>query len=240
MSSFATIAPYYNKIFPYKPLRGDFIESLLSKNPSYIMDIGCATGAMAIDLASRGHFVTGIDLDTEMISIARRNSRNSGAEFEAMDMLQVDEVFGNSQFHVVSCLGNTLVQLDELRKIKTLLTKVKNILLQGGVFVVQNVNYDKILNHHIKELPLIENMDVVFYRNYCFESDSNLVEFKTKIIDKSTLNEILNSSYLYPLRSEEFKDLIRDCGFASFEFFGDFDGRAFEMDSPAMVAVLRK
>jgi glycine/sarcosine N-methyltransferase len=94
MESFANIAPYYNRIFPYNSAKGNFVESLMPKNlknPAYILDIGCATGTMAIDLSKRGHFVTGIDLEREMISIARHDGGISGPDFELMDMLQIDE-----------------------------------------------------------------------------------------------------------------------------------------------------
>jgi glycine/sarcosine N-methyltransferase len=240
MESFATIAPYYNRIFPYKPARGNFIESLLPKKPANILDIGCATGALANDLAKRGHFVTGIDLAKEMISIARKDAGNYRAEFDVMDMLQIDEEFGESQFHLVSCLGNTLVQLDSLEKISSLINKAKNILKPGGVFVLQNVNYDKIITRNITSLPLIEDKEIVFYRNYYYHHDSGLIEFNTRIIDKLIFKEITNTTYLYPIRSKELSEILLQVGFANFDFFGDFDQTTFDEESPALVAVVKK
>jgi glycine/sarcosine N-methyltransferase len=238
MATFSNIAPYYDRIFPYKSGKGDFVESLLPDKPSYILDIGCATGALAKDLSRRGHFVTGIDLDKEMISLARQGS--SGPDFDVMDMLQVDEEFGKSQFHLVSCLGNTLVQLSSLEKISSLLGKVRIILKPGGVFVMQNVNYDRIITRNISTLPVIEDKTLIFYRNYYYHLDTGLIEFNTRVIDKIELKESASTSYLYPLRSDEFSQLLTQNGFTRFDFYGDFDKNAFCEESPALVGVIRR
>lgn len=239
MTSFATIAPYYNSIFPYKTSKGNFIEQYLSVKPARILDLGCATGALAIDLAKRSHFVTGIDLDREMIAIARNDAGNSRTEFELMDMLLIDEEFGSSQFHLVSCLGNTLVQLDSRDKIFSLLSKIRSILKPGGIFISQTVNYDNIVPEKIFSLPTIENDELIFSRNYVFSGSSRLIEFKTQIIDKTKATEISNTALLYPLLSEEFQDLARQSGCKEINLLGDFDGKAFNSKSPALIGILR-
>ena len=48
-----------------------------------ILDLGCRTGRVALDLASRGHDVTGIDSDPELVTALRARARERGLQVEA-------------------------------------------------------------------------------------------------------------------------------------------------------------
>jgi len=50
----------------------DFVESLLGRaGGSRVLDAGCGTGRVAIELARRGHSVLGVDADPDMLATAR-------------------------------------------------------------------------------------------------------------------------------------------------------------------------
>lgn len=240
MTSFSSIAPYYDLIFPYKKMKGDFIESFIDKKPAEIIDIGCATGALTIDLNRRGHKTTGIDLDTEMIGLANKSkalvSENS-PDFFIMDMLQIDKEFPPSMFDFVSCLGNTLVHLQSLDLILDFLRKVNLILKPGGKLVVQIVNYDRIMKNKSGELPFIETDEVAFSRKYVFHPGSPLVEFQTRIVDKRNSKEVVNSSNLRPVLSAEMSTVLKEAGFIEHLFCGDFKKTPYSKEeSPALIA----
>ncbi len=59
-----------------------------------VLDVGCGTGEHALDLASRGHEVLGIDLAPRAIELARAKARDRGldAEFLIADALRADEL----------------------------------------------------------------------------------------------------------------------------------------------------
>ncbi|WP_419909331.1 class I SAM-dependent methyltransferase [Candidatus Poriferisodalis sp.] len=48
----------------------DLVDSLLPRGGS-VLDAGCGTGRVAIELARRGHHVVGVDLDPAMLDLAR-------------------------------------------------------------------------------------------------------------------------------------------------------------------------
>ncbi len=48
-----------------------------------ILDLGCGTGRVALDLASRGHDVTGIDTDAELVEALRVRARERGLQVDA-------------------------------------------------------------------------------------------------------------------------------------------------------------
>lgn len=49
-----------------------------------ILDLGCGTGRIALDLAARGHDVTGLDSDPELVEALRMRARERGLQMEAV------------------------------------------------------------------------------------------------------------------------------------------------------------
>jgi len=62
-----------------------FVSAL---DPSSVLDAGCGSGRVAIELWRRGIPVVGIDRDPSMIATARR--RGPGIDFEVADVTEVD------------------------------------------------------------------------------------------------------------------------------------------------------
>ena len=53
-----------------------------------ILDAGCGTGALAVEMASRGAQVVAIDISPQLVDIARRRAPDGhGIDFRAGDML---------------------------------------------------------------------------------------------------------------------------------------------------------
>jgi len=86
-----------------------------------ILDAGCGTGALALELANRGAFVTAVDLSSNLIELAKSRipeSDRQNIEFYAGDMLEetygdFDYVIGmDSMIHY--CAKDMLVVLEKL------------------------------------------------------------------------------------------------------------------------------
>jgi len=80
----------------------DFVCSL---GPRSVLDAGCGTGRVALELARRGLEVVGVDVDPSMLAIAR--NRGPGIEFVESDLSDLD-LLGRS-FDVVLMAGNVLL-----------------------------------------------------------------------------------------------------------------------------------
>jgi SAM-dependent methyltransferase len=75
-------------------------------DPSSVLDAGCGTGRVAIELAKRGIDVIGVDLDQAMLATAR--SKAPDLTWIAADLLDVD--LGRT-FDVVGLPGNVMIFL---------------------------------------------------------------------------------------------------------------------------------
>ena len=83
----------------------DFVEGLVSP-PASILDAGCGTGRVAIELARRGFDVVGVDLDADMLAQAR--TKAPGLPWVHADLVTVDV---GRRFDVVVLAGNVMIFL---------------------------------------------------------------------------------------------------------------------------------
>lgn len=79
----------------------------LAAPPARVLDAGCGTGRVGIELARRGYEVVGVDLDPSMLAIARRDAPH--VRWVEADLAELDtHELGASAFDVVVCAGNVV------------------------------------------------------------------------------------------------------------------------------------
>ncbi|GAA4357531.1 class I SAM-dependent methyltransferase [Angustibacter luteus] len=92
-----------------------FLDGLLvdaGRTPARVLDAGTGTGRVAIELARRGHDVTGVDVDESMVVEARADGRQAGVDVRWVvgDLLDLADLAGGG-FDLVAAPGNVLVYL---------------------------------------------------------------------------------------------------------------------------------
>lgn len=237
MSFYEEIAEYYDHIFPFNRTQIQFVKGSL-KEPyqnKRILDIGCGTGDLAITLSEAGFTVTGMDSDPVMLQKAVDKMTDSSVTFTRMDMRGIGDYCNPSTFDAVLCFGNTLVHLASIQEIERLCKDVKHILKQNGKFLLQILNYNHILDHNIRSLPLIDNQFITFERTYDYNTGKNLITFKTTLTVKETSKKITNKVYLFPIRKDELYLSLRNSGFSDISFYCDFDRSMLKADSLPLV-----
>ena len=224
-SFYTSLAPHYQHIFPFNPTQIEFLKHVIPYNGARVLDVGCATGELAFALSHFGFPTWAFDFDAQMVQIALKNKSEEAMFpiFEQLNMLAIDERFPEAYFDTVICFGNTLVHLLNDDDISQFLKAAFKVLSSEGKLTIQILNYQHIIANQIKSLPLIDNKNIRFERNYEFEDDPGLISFNTKLIVKSTGQEIINSTKLYAIRKNELQQILEKTGFTSIEFFGGFN-----------------
>jgi len=245
MTFYKSIAKYYDQIFPLNSKQLDFVyNDFLEKDKKElsILDIGCATGNLALDMASAGSSVIAIDLDEKMINIAKDKLRKGAKNpsLRVLDMLKITNNFKPKSFDQILCFGNTLVHLDTLNEIEDFLKQVYSLLKSGGEYKMQIINYDRILDQQIEALPTIENEQIIFHRVYRYLPGKHKINFKTKLEIKEKKEYIENSLLLLPMRKNELEKLLHKIGFKDVEFYASFAKAQFNENSMPLVVSARK
>jgi len=234
MKFYTSISQVYDYIFPYKAMQLEFIKSYLNGQNQSILDIGCGTGNLSIELAKQDVFLEAIDFDAKMVNIAQRKNTLANLTFHQMDMRNIARKFTANQFDIVYSFGNTLVHLLSLVEIANFISSIRKILKPKGKLLIQILNYDNILNNKVRLLPLIDNDKIRFERYYEFD-DSELLDFKTILKIKETNDSIENVIKLYPITKTQLEKILINNGFVNIEFFGNFNKGPLQKDSLPLV-----
>lgn len=229
---YTSISEHYSEIFPFNPKQLEFIDSFGNLAGKHILDIGCATGTLAYQLAGKGAKVTGIDLNEDLLKKATGSAGSSVRKqelafpvptFHTGDMLELANDFEPESFDIVLCFGNTLVHLHEAAQVSKMFKGVSHVLKPHGKFLIQILNYDYILQERIEKLPVIETENIRFSRKYRFEANNPLIQFETELYLKKEDKSVVNETSLLALQSDELRQLLENAGFGDVSFYSGFD-----------------
>ena len=102
-----------------------------------VLDIGCGTGALTLRAAQQGARVKGIDIDPEMLAIARRRATQAGVdervEWQESGVAELDHEPAKTYDVVMSGLCLSELSEDEF---DYTLAEVRRLLKSGGLLLV--------------------------------------------------------------------------------------------------------
>lgn len=240
MQFYREFSAYYDHIFQTSSDKVEFLADHAEKD-EVILDVAAGTGNYALALAEKNYSVQGLDLSKAMIKQAQAkiNDRELDVEFQVGDMRKATAIY-NQNFALIYCIGNSIVHLENEAEIKSVLKDFYTLLSESGEVIIQIVNYDRILDKNVTNLPTIDNQEkkVKLIRNYELVN-AEQVNFKTKLITPD--GEFENSVPLYPLRSEELQEIVKKIGYTAIDFYGSFNYRDYSpQGSFPLIAVIKK
>ena len=136
------------------------------------------------------------------------------------------------------CLGNTLVHLDSPAAIGRMLGNAHALLAPEGRFVLQILNYDRIIALNVETLPEINTEHTVFKRRYAWKN--GVLRFITTIVVKKSGEALTSDIPLYPLRKGELTELVEGAGYTGLTYYGGFQGEPHGENSFVTIAVCGK
>lgn len=228
-----------------------FLEQVLATSPSRrLLDLGCGTGEHSRFLASRGFEVVGVDSSPSMLAKAMEPPLPSGVTFVEGDITEVGSLVGG-EFGAAICLGNTLPHVRDSQAMDNLMAGLGRRLQRSAPFIVQILNYDKILRIRQRFLPLNFRADdlggeIVFLRLMDPRPDG------TVIFTPSTLRyrpdgdpplEVVatRNVLLHGWTRAELEEAFDRNGFAIRDLYGTVGPVPYQaMESPDLVIVARR
>jgi len=100
--------------FVYEKAKG-LVELLAPKPGERILDLGCGTGALTAEIATRGAEVMGVDRSEEMIAQARK--KFPALQFEVLDARQLRVNLGQVDARGWSATGDKADRVEEAREV---------------------------------------------------------------------------------------------------------------------------
>ena len=95
----------FKPLHDINPLRLDYIDNLAGLNGKKVLDVGCGGGILSESMALRGAQVTGIDMGSTPLSVARLHLHESGAQVDYRQITVEDLAKEQADsFDIVTCM----------------------------------------------------------------------------------------------------------------------------------------
>ncbi len=227
------LAPVYdeiNKDIDYS-LWADFIEAAVRANsetrPELVLDLGCGTGSMTLELAKRGYDMTGVDISVEMLDIARERALNAGFGDKMLwlcqDMTEF-ELYGTVDL-AVSCL-DCLNHLTSPKELDRCLSLVHNYLVPDGLFIFDVNGRAKFENVYADRSYVMETDGSVCIWQNDYNPRTHICDFYITLFNEENGTyaryDELQRERMYPLSSLKKRLAAQD-----FEFVGAYSDYSF-------------
>jgi len=189
-------------------------------------------------MRNRKYQLLGIDASEAMLEKAQK--KILAGRFRCGDFTKLKDYFPELNYAAVFCTGNTLVHLTAYDDIENFIGKASSLLADNSLLVVQIINYFKRINGDtIKSLSPVKTGNLVFERNYRFNTEKKII-FQGVITDTKNGTRFENDAVLLPVLPEQLQGLLKKY-FTHNSFFGSFKMEPFDrFSSDAMVSISRK
>lgn len=134
---FTKTAAFYDAIYQWKnyALESEKLHKLIQKHKrssaNTLLDVACGTG-MHLQFLSRNYEASGLDIDEEMVKVARQ--RCPKIVFHQGDMLTFDL---KRRFDIVTCLFSSIGCVKTLENLQRAIANMTRYLQPGGVLVIE-------------------------------------------------------------------------------------------------------
>lgn len=238
---YTALAPFYdifNGEIDYVKW-ADFVEEnfrrFAARPVHSVLDLGCGTGTMLLELARRGYDMTGVDGSPEMLAVARDRTDEAGKSEEVLLLCQdlaEFELYGTVDA-VVCCL-DTLNHITDTEALSRCLHWVHNYLEPNGIFLFDINSPHKFRTVYGDRDYVLEDEGVVCTWQNCYDEESGLCDFYITLFAEEedgrySRTDLFRQERMYPLPL--IRRLLRENGF---ELLSVSDG--FHFEKPARKA----
>jgi SAM-dependent methyltransferase len=216
------------------PVEVDQVEALLHLHPPRrILDLPCGQGRHAIELARRGYEVTGVDLSSYMLDVARERAQAAGVmvRWLAGDMRAAlpGETF-DLVLNLFTSFGYFADEADDHRVVRA----AASMLEPGGRFLLEVINGEQVMgNFQEREWFTIGQTAVMERRSLDMPARRMVVERTVS----STNGEDISVHAVRLYRGDELEAMLRRAGFSAVNLYGAWDGARLTADSLRVLAV---
>ncbi len=207
----------------------DFIEEIIVREyngkPELILDLGCGTGRMTLELAERGYDMTGIDYSADMLDLAREAAevKNKDVLLLCQDMREF-ELYGTVDV-TVSCLDciNHLTKPADVEKVFRL---VHNYLIPDGLFIFDINGKRKFEEIYADNSYVMEvGGDMCIWQNY-YDSKTKLCDFYITVFEERVdgrYDRYDDTQRERMYKIEDIEKLLKKCGMEFIGAYSDFE-----------------
>jgi SAM-dependent methyltransferase len=229
------LALYDQTLRARTPVEIDRLEALLQlRPPQRILDLPCGQGRHSIELARRGYEVTGMDISTFLIEVARERAHAAGVQVRWLtgDMRQpIPDV----KFDLILNLFTSFGYFAEDDDDQQVLAAAASMLTPAGRFVLEVINGERVMANFEERGWFTVGQSAVMEARSLDRPSQRMVVERTVSTPPETETSV-HTLRLYT--GPELEAAMRQAGFRQVDLYGDWSRESLQRDrSIAIVAV---
>jgi glycine/sarcosine N-methyltransferase len=192
---------------------------------------------------SLGYSVTGSDISESMLKQAQANLSSAGLKIPLIkaDYRELPDHFKN-RFDAMACLSTSICEMPDETEILKAFKSMYRTLNSKGILILTQGTSDKQWKKKPRFIPMLNRPD--FSRICVIDYADKSARYNILDIfhsqEKSDF-KVWSISYAHVVLRDEFERLLKSAGFASVDFYGDFDFTPYSKEtSDRLIVVANK
>lgn len=218
-------------------LEAEFLAAELKLPPGgRVLDIPCGSGRHALEMASRGYRVTGLDVSHEQIEEARRLSAEAGLQIEWREA-DMKDFEGRGELDGAYCMGNSFGYLppEETRRF---IAAVSRSLKPGGRFVMDTGMAAESVLAGLKEREWAPVGEILFLEENRYQLAESCIETTYTFVRRGETVTRTGLQWVYTLR--ELRALLSQEGLRVESMYRGVDRAPFELGANYLILSAQK
>lgn len=209
------------------PAWAKYLQQLLldqGDNPTHILELGCGSGNVTLELLKLGYEVVGLDYSEEMLEIAEEKTEEFGNKiiYTQQDLRKIDfEVY---EIDAVVAANDTFNYLVEIKDVKQVLEYLYPRLKKGGQVIFDISSPYKLENTLGNNTygESFENM-VYLWENF-YDKDEKILNMDINFFENENgVYKRYKESHVQRAHSiEEITNILEEIGYENIKVYGDF------------------
>ncbi|MCQ2610420.1 MAG: class I SAM-dependent methyltransferase [Treponema sp.] len=204
---------------------------------SSLLDAGCGPGRVAVEFASRGIDVTGVDLIECELDAAKETADAEGVK---LNLVKADlrEFTTNKKFDIAVNLYNSFGYCDSIEDDMKIIRHIADAVKDGGWFVMECISRETAVKY-FTEGEWFERAGMTVLTEFSVEGAWEGLRSKWILLGKD--GGRIEHVFVQRLYSAiELKRMFLASGFSSAEIYGGFNFEPYNQHASTMVIVARK
>jgi SAM-dependent methyltransferase len=215
----------------------DFIaKQLRLAAKAKVLDVPCGNGRIAIELAQRGFALTGVDIATEFVAEARKNSLAAGVDIDWHERDMRDLPWTN-EFDGAFCFGNSFGYLNDDENAE-FLQAVSRSLKPGARFVLDEPAIAECILPNFQPSHSFELAGITVAIEHRYDHEQGLMFNDFTFTRNAIVDKRPSSQRIYTYR--ELVGLLHDAGFASVAAYASLAEEPFNLGAHRLLLICEK
>ena len=224
----------WRRVTPPEQTRAEteFLQTALrATESSHLLDVPCGNGRHSIELAKRGHRVTGVDQSEEFIAEAKAAAVSLPARWIVGDMRQLP---WRSEFDGAFCFGNSFGYLDPENARKFLMA-VARTLKPNSRFAIETGMAAEFILPSLQKTRWFKVGDIYMLSENQYHPREGRLDIQYTFVHNGQVETRPSSSYV--LTVNEICRMHAEAGLQPVELLGSVNGESYQLGSPRLIIV---